>query len=141
MWPNYRKPLLMYAQQYFCNKPHYKKQWAKYKNPIIKLCKLLIASIVSWINTLINKSWVSLCLSAHWEFENLCFVMVLRLVLELWPFVHVAVTKEFMDNLFPVNTPSLSGMKIYMDCQLYFGGCRNFWWIKWAKFQLCTPLH
>jgi len=34
-----------------------------------------------WINALINKSWVSLCLPPHWEFENLCFVLLLGLVL------------------------------------------------------------
>jgi len=66
-----------------------------------------------WVNALIIKSWVSLCSPAHLGFENLCFVLVLELVLELWPFVHVVVTMELMDNLFSVNTPSLSGMKIY----------------------------
>jgi len=56
-----------------------------------------------WINALINKSWVLLCSPADWEFKNLYLGLVLELVLELWPFVHVAVTKEFIDDLFSVN--------------------------------------
>jgi len=108
-----------------------------------KIMQVINCHDSQWVNTLINKSWVSLCLPAHWEFENVRFVLVFRLVLELWLFVHATVTKEFMDDLFSVNMSSLSDMEIYiyMDCQLYLGGWRNFWQIKWVKFQLCTPLH
>jgi len=109
MWPNFRK-LLMYALQYFCNKPQYKTM-GKIQKSNSKIMQVIDCLNSQWINTLNNKSWVSLCLLAHWEFENLCLVLVLGLVLELWQFVHVAMTKEFMDNLFSVNTPSLSAQK------------------------------
>jgi len=136
MWPNFRKPS-MYAQQYFCNKPQYKKV-GKIQKSNNKIMPVIDCFNSQWINVLINKSWVSLCLPAHWEFENLCFVLIIGLVLELWPFVHVAVTKEFMNDLFSVNT---FDTEIYMDRQLYLGGWRNSWQIKWAKFQLFKLLH
>jgi len=99
-----------------------------------------------WINALINKSWVSLCSPAHWVFKKLCFVLFLEFVLELWLFVHVGVMKEFIDDLFSVSTPSLSGTEIYIGGEggwtvNYILVGRNSWQIKWAKFQLCTPLH
>jgi len=101
------------------NKPHYKNN-CQSNNKIMQVIDCLDSL---WINALINKSWVSLCLPAHWVFEKLCFVLALGLVLELWPFVHVAATKEFMDDLFSVNTPSLSGTEIY----IYVPSTMSWW--------------
>jgi len=70
-----------YAQQYFCNKLQCKnngKIW-KSSNKIMQVFNCIDSQ---WINTLINKSWVSLCLPVHWEFKNLCFILVLGLVSE-----------------------------------------------------------
>jgi len=58
----FRKPSI-YAQQNFCNKPQYKNNGQN--NKIMQVIDCLDSQ---WINTLINKSWVSLCLPAHWEF-------------------------------------------------------------------------
>jgi len=75
MWPNFRKPS-MYAQQYFCNKPQYKKV-GKIQKSNNKIMPVIDCFNSQWINVLIYKSWVSLCLPSHWEFENLCFVLVI----------------------------------------------------------------
>jgi len=119
MWPNFRKPSITFVINSNI------KAMGKIQKSNNKIMQVIDYLDSQWINALINKSWVSLCLPAHWEFKNLCFVLVLGLVLELWPFVHIAVTKEFMDDLLSVNMPSLSGMEIYIDRQLYLGGWRN----------------
>jgi len=45
----------------------------KFNNKIMQVIDCLNSQ---WINSLINKSWISLCLPAHWKFENLCFILV-----------------------------------------------------------------
>jgi len=110
------------------------KTMGKIQKSINKIMQVIDCLDSQWINALINKSWVSLCLPAHWVFEKLCFILALRLVFELWPFVHIAMMKEFMDDLFSINTPLLSGTEIYIWGWTvnYILVGRNSWRIKWA---------
>ena len=59
------------------------------------------------MNAPIKKPWVLLCSLIHWEFENLCFVSVLKLVFGLQSLLDFAVTKEFTDEICSVNMPFL----------------------------------
>ena len=77
------------------------------------------------MNAPINKSWVSLCLPIHKEFEYLCLVSVLKLVFELHPMYDVAVKKEFANDICSVNTPLLSTQKYTWNLNLPMLGCKK----------------
>jgi len=79
-----------------------------------------------WLNALINKSWVSLCSPAHWEFENLCFVLVLERYDHLF-------TLQWRRNLWTI---FLS--KYAFIIRHGYEPSTISWWVekfKWAKFQ------
>jgi len=56
----------------------------------------------------------------------------------LWIFVYIAEIK----TIFSMSLPLLDPINTFWgEKNLYFGGCKNSWWILWAKNQLHTPLH
>ena len=64
--------------------------------PEKKVMQVFIALLVGELTLQWIKSWASPCSPIHREFKNPCFIFIHRWVSELWMFVYVAVTKEFM---------------------------------------------
>ena len=59
-----------------------------------------------------DTSWASSCSPVHREYKNLCFISIHKKIPKLQTLVYVAMTKEFTDDRFSVNLPSLSNKEV-----------------------------
>ena len=85
------------------------------------------------------KPWVTPYLPTQEEFKNLCFLVVVLRIRELWAFVYVMSKRSYVINFlhwFCLCVVKKGGRRKNLLCN----GLSYSWQTQWYKLQLCTAL-